>query len=310
MSYESLTPRSSEPTLAHHGGATITSSIINLLNTIVGAGILAMPFAYKANGIILGTIIIGLAGLTAGFGLYLQGLGSSFVPPGHASFFSLAKITYPSLAVLFDVAIAIKCFGVGVSYLIIVGDLMPQIMQSLNISKDILLDRNFWVAVSMGIVGPLSYLRKLDSLKYTSIVALVSVGYLVLIVVGHFIIGDTASQRGPIRVVEPSSLSAILQSLPIIIFAFTCHQNMFSVLNELTEATEDKFRTIITSSIGSSAGFYVIVGLCGYLSFGDNVGGNIIGMCKYFLGGGSASGGWGSAPDPGCARFASCWDRE
>lgn len=211
----------------HHGGATVLSSVINLMNTIIGAGILAMPFAFKSNGILLGLVVIAISGVAASLGLYLQGISSLYLPKGsNASFFSVATITYPSLAVVFDIAIAIKCFGVGVSYIIIIGDLMPQISESLHLTHEFLLKRQFWVAVAMAVVGPLSFLRKLDSLKYTSVVALVSVGYLVLIVVGHFLVRDTSAQRGPIKIVEPDSLWAALSSLPIVVFAFTCHQNV------------------------------------------------------------------------------------
>lgn len=240
-----------------------------------------MPFAYKSNGVLIGTLIIAVAGLTAGFGLFLQGLASEYVPRGHASFFAVAKKTYPSLAVLFDIAISIKCFGVAVSYIIIIGDLMPQIAQSFGAEHQMLLDRQFWVAVSFSIVGPLSFLRKLDSLKYTSFVALASVAYLILIVVIHFLLGDTADQRGPIKIAKPEGPTAMLSALPVIVFAFTCHQNMFSVLNELKDYSHHKLKQIITGSIGSSVLMYWVVGLCGYFSFGDNVGGNIISMYPY-----------------------------
>jgi hypothetical protein len=42
------------------------------------------------------------------------------------------------------------------------------------------------------------------------------------------------------------------------------------------------FRTtsVVASSIGSAAGVYILVAITGYLSFGDNVLGNIVGMCK------------------------------
>lgn len=136
-----------EPVLG--GGASIQSAIVNLLNTIVGAGILAMPFAIKQNGILLGSFLILFSGSAAGLGLYFQGLCSTFLPPGKASFFQLAQITYPSLSVIFDIAIAIKCFGVGVSYLIIIADIMPQISEYFNTSYELLQSRVFWVVISM-----------------------------------------------------------------------------------------------------------------------------------------------------------------
>ena len=76
------------------------------------------------------------------------------------------------------------------------------------------------------IVIPFSFLRRLESLKYTSVVALVSVGYLVILVVAHFFKGDTKQDRGGIRVVQPESAVAVLSSFPIIVFAYTCHQNV------------------------------------------------------------------------------------
>lgn len=73
---------------------------------------------------------------------------------------------------------------------------------------------------------PLSFLRRLDSLKYTSVVALVSIGYLVVLVVYHFAKGDTMVDRGPIRVVKWGGAVATLGSVPVIVFAYTCHQNV------------------------------------------------------------------------------------
>ena len=78
------------------------------------------------------------------------------------------------------------------------------------------------------IVIPLSFLRRLESLKYTSVVALISVGYLVILVVAHFIKGDTKQDRGGIRVIQPESAVAVLSSFPITVFAYTCHQNVRS----------------------------------------------------------------------------------
>ena len=76
------------------------------------------------------------------------------------------------------------------------------------------------------VVIPLSFLRRLDSLKYTSVVALISIGYLVILVIAHFVKGDTKQDRGDIRVAQPASAVAVLSSFPVIVFAYTCHQNV------------------------------------------------------------------------------------
>lgn len=84
------------------------------------------------------------------------------------------------------------------------------------------------------IVIPFSFLRRLDSLKYTSVIALVSIGYLVVLVVAHFATGDTWSQRGTIYVFEWGGPVPFFASLPVMVFAYTCHQNV-RIVSERTE---------------------------------------------------------------------------
>jgi len=75
-------------------------------------------------------------------------------------------------------------------------------------------------------VIPLSFLRRLDSLKYTSVIALVSIGYLVVLVVYHFAKGDTMAERGNVDVIKAKGVVEVLASFPVIVFAYTCHQNV------------------------------------------------------------------------------------
>ena len=111
-----------------------------------------VPLAMSHMGILLGTFVILWSGTTAAFGLYLQSRCARYLQRGTSSFFALSQITYPNAAVIFDAAIAIKCFGVGVSYLIIIGDLMPGVVRGFNEGADavgFLVDRHFWVTAFM-----------------------------------------------------------------------------------------------------------------------------------------------------------------
>jgi amino acid permease len=180
-------------------------------------------------GILLGVILITWCGFTSAFGLYLQARCARYLDRGSSSFFALSQITYPNAAVFFDAAIAIKCFGVGISYMIIIGDLMPGVV--LGFASDessvftFLLDRQFWITAFMLFIIPLSFLRRLDSLKYTSIIALVAIGYLIILVVYHFA-ADPHPGRGDIHIFSWAGPIPALSSLPVVIFAYTCHQNV------------------------------------------------------------------------------------
>lgn len=264
----------------YHGQASWISSVINLANTILGAGLLAMPSALSKMGIFLGIFVVIWAGLTSGFGLYLQTRCARYLDRGHVSFATLSQLTYPNLSIIFDAAIAIKCFGVAVSYLIIIGDLMPGVVSGFAPGIDIafLLDRQFWITAFMLIVIPLSFLRRLDSLKYTSVIALFSIAYLVVLVVAHYFKGDTLADRGTVRVFKWSGPIPALAAFPVIVFAYTCHQNMFSILNEIADNSHFRTTTVIFASIGGACSLYILTGITGYLSYGDNIKGNIVSM--------------------------------
>lgn len=76
------------------------------------------------------------------------------------------------------------------------------------------------------IVIPLSHLRRLNSLRYTSFIALVSIGYLVIIVLAHYIRGDTLQERGEVSWVKWQGPIQALSTFPVVVFAYTCHQNV------------------------------------------------------------------------------------
>lgn len=123
---------------------------------VVGAGVLAMPQAMSHMGIVLGVLVIVWSGITSGLGLYLQTRCARYLDRGSASFFAFSQMTYPAAAFFFDAAIAIKCFGVGVSYLIIIGDLMPGVVQAFGKEHGalpFLLDRHFWITAFMCVFG-------------------------------------------------------------------------------------------------------------------------------------------------------------
>jgi hypothetical protein len=70
--------------------------------------------AMASAGIIPGIITCVFSGSVAVFGLYLLSLCATKTPHRRASFFAVAQLTFPKAAVLFDAAIATKCFGVSI----------------------------------------------------------------------------------------------------------------------------------------------------------------------------------------------------
>jgi amino acid permease len=55
---------------------------------------------------------------------------------------------------------------------------------------------------------------------------------------------------------------------------------MFSILNEIKNNSPFRTTAVVVSSIGTACFIYVLVAITGYLSYGSNVKGNIVSMCK------------------------------
>jgi amino acid permease len=53
---------------------------------------------------------------------------------------------------------------------------------------------------------------------------------------------------------------------------------MFSILNEIADNSHFRTTGVIFASIGSACALYILTGITGYLSYGDNITGNIVSM--------------------------------
>ena len=53
---------------------------------------------------------------------------------------------------------------------------------------------------------------------------------------------------------------------------------MFSILNEIADNSHFRTTSVIFAAIGSACALYILTGITGYLSYGDNIKGNIVSM--------------------------------
>lgn len=250
-----------------------------------------MAHGFAQGGLIVGFVTVIICGSMAYLGLYLLSLCAAHpsIPFRTASFSAISQVTYPNASILFDLAIAIKCFGVSISYLLIFGKLMPQVIHSfqssvlsssasVQIDSEILwFDRRLWITLAMILLVPISFLPTLDSLRHTSYVALIGVVNLIFVVVFKFFfsgplpIGSNGAEFHWIKI-DTSFLTA----LPLFVFAYTCAQNIFSVHNEMIVNSSRQMKAVLGSCIGSAIVTYEIVGMLGYLTFGSKVSSNLI----------------------------------
>lgn len=148
----------------------------------------------------------------------------------------------------------------------------------------ILLSRQTWVVGALLSVLPFSFYRTLDDLKKASALALVFVFILASMIIayangiadpcmGENVNGDELCKGE----VEPYTNFALTVSrLPVFVFAFTCHQNIFPIVNEMEFASQKRFNIIICISIGFALVLYATVAFEGYRTYGSLVRGDIL----------------------------------
>ena len=135
-------PGSSEAPAPSHVGASVGSGVLNMSNTILGAGMLALPHALAQSGLLVGLLLLALFAALSLLGLHLLSAAADLAGRP-SSFYAVAEKAVPGSGLLIDAAIAVKCFGVATAYLIIVGDAMPQAVEAFG-ATGMLLDRRTW----------------------------------------------------------------------------------------------------------------------------------------------------------------------
>lgn len=234
---------------------------------------LSLPFALSLVGLVPGALLMAAAALMSAFGLYLLAKASYVVCDRTGSFATLSAATYPRLAPVFDLAVALKCTGVAIGYLKIVGDLLPATVRGLVPvaagAAPWYLGRLLWVTAVVVAIAPVTFMRRMDSLKYTSFLGLLSVAYLLGLSAVLWVraAGATGRLLGHCRLVVPVRLGS-LRAFPIMVFAFTCHQNLFPIQNEARDNSPRAFARIINLCCGASLAVYLLFATGSYAAYG------------------------------------------
>jgi amino acid permease len=171
-------------------GASVGSSIANLANTNMGIGMLAMPAAMANAGIFGGACLLFVSGGIAAFSSRL--LAECVDTVGRPA--SLSTITEKALGklgiLITDFSVAFTGTSCSIGYLIVVGDMMPEIKAWVareahdgGAPPSVLDSRQFWILAALPIVVPLAFLRRLDSLRFASLLVVGCVALIVLTVI-------------------------------------------------------------------------------------------------------------------------------
>jgi len=269
----------------------LASSVFNLMNAIMGSGLLGLPYILRESGIALFLIlIIGMA-LVVYYSIYL--LLRSAKLARVSSYQDLGQHTFGTLGrTIVSVAILVQNTGAMTSYLIVVGELAPSIMQLFlgSDSDSVWVNREFLMCfVTAAFILPLASMRTIGVLSYSSTASVMFMyAYAFVVIAEKFHLGPGECERAQ---ADPSTDDGALEgvchvqafnvnintflALPTMCFSFVCHTALLPVFKELKEADEmgrtfrgqGRMQLAAKLAIAGACTVYIVVAIFGYLTF-------------------------------------------
>ena len=170
------------------GQAGVAASVFNLVNTVVGGGVLSLPYAFSTSGIVLGVFFLYFVVALSIMSLLLLVDGARLSGLFHlATFREMSRKAFGNKGVyLSDFFLVLACFGALCSYLVIIADMLsPLIVYFKDLPSEGLatINRDLIIGILICILFPIACVRYLSIYKYISFGAVVAIAYFVVIVI-------------------------------------------------------------------------------------------------------------------------------
>merc|ERR1719320_252126 len=110
--------------------ASVFGCIFNMLATILGSGLLSLPYAMAGCGVWIGVFVFALIMVLSSIS-YVNLSKAVRVYPGDCDFMMLAKDSLPTqFNWIVDFLVFINGTGCGIAFLVIMSTLMPEVIES------------------------------------------------------------------------------------------------------------------------------------------------------------------------------------
>eukprot|EP01083_Nonionella_stella_P065782 172634_1 len=258
---------------ASAGESSSFGAICNLTNTVVGAGIIGIPFAIDRAGFVLGVISLIVMGIATEFTLNL--IVVTGLRAGEKDYENLCRRLFgPFGAHSINFSQAFCSCSFTLSYTMICGDMLSKLCADIGVGG-VWEERWLWIVlVATCLMLPVSLLKDLARLEKASVLSILCLSFIIVSVLA----------RGPVVGISPSTVTnpyslakiTFFSAMGTIGLAFTAHNFAFPIYLSLKDRSQSNWRRVSRWGIGLAVGTISLVGIVGYLSYFDTTKANIL----------------------------------
>lgn len=280
---------------AGNPGASIPSSIFNLVKNVAGAGVLSLP-----SGVAAGTGLLPAVATVIFLGIYSMAtfslIGRMCAQNKALTFLDLGeKCRGKGFAQLMALTCTLKTFLTCLAYSLVTADCFTSLTQGVLLKQGVAmtapaLRTPVLLGITVVVLLPLCLLKDLSMLAYTSLLGSAGLLYTLGFMALRFEDGSYApggrfyeSQKPEFQqsfLGAPGSFHIDPINTPILVCllstAFIAHYNAPRFYEQLKDRSVPRFDAVVTASFAVSILFFMGFMLVGYLTFGKNSQGNIL----------------------------------
>lgn len=255
------------------GTASVFSSSINLINTISGAGLLALPYTIMRSGWLIGLFSMTFVIIIGSISFYLLSFISDALQV--FNYGAIAQKLYNRHAGnLVNILIIVLTLGLLMAFTVLIRENMfffsmtPELEWAAQLSL---------IVVSLVGILPLSLLRNLNSLWFTSLLSIACLVYFTIMILSFAILSNSSSaiDKNVVQPIDKGKPVPVSTSLNLVLaiaslsITFCGHYNSLNIYKEVRNKSLTKMKHIIITVAVVVAILNLTVGLAGYFMFTD-----------------------------------------
>ncbi|TRY79527.1 hypothetical protein TCAL_09431 [Tigriopus californicus] len=258
-------------------GSTESEVCFNYINSIIGSGIIGIPYAFKATGIGLGVMVLCLAGGLVNLSLRLLMKAGEMSETKSYQELMCFSFGYPGFWVITFLQFAYPCTAMT-TYNIIVGDTVTTILVRLTgwDPSHFLVRREFVILmITLVVTLPLSLYRNIGKLSKVSFLSLIFTAF-VTVVIYVRIAPMMDIVKDQTQVLSWFDMSGFAEGVGILSLTFMCHHNSFLLFNSMANPSISKWNQVTNWSVGISMIVVLLLGFGGYVTFRGGTQGDVL----------------------------------